>query len=261
MRGWLSRCRSDLSADPWEKGQRGSDESLRDDVVGDRAMDIGEAEVASGIAVGELLVIESHEVQDGRVKVVDVHAFVDGGEAEVVAGAVHATAFHAASGEPDGEAVIVVVASLGTFGGRGSAELAAPKDEGVIEEPAFLEIAKEHGDRLIGLLREGAMVGDVVVIVPGLSASGEHLDHADTAFNEAARGEAGLREGRFSVGLAHGFGFARKVENVLCLELHPEGHFEGMDTRLERVIVAMGIGVASIHGAEEIHEFALGTWA
>ena len=51
-----------------------------DHVVNHLAGDIGEAKISPGIAKGETLVIQAHEVEDGRVQVVHVHA--DGGSRE-----------------------------------------------------------------------------------------------------------------------------------------------------------------------------------
>src|SRR3954454_13583674 len=42
-----------------------------DDFVHHVALDVGEAEVAAGVAVGEALVVEAHELEDGGVEVVD----------------------------------------------------------------------------------------------------------------------------------------------------------------------------------------------
>ena len=36
-------------------------------------MDIGQAEVPAAVAVGELLVVETHELKDRRVQIVDVN--------------------------------------------------------------------------------------------------------------------------------------------------------------------------------------------
>ena len=38
-------------------------------------MHVGQAEVAAGVAVGQLLVVEAQQVQDRRVQVVDVDRF------------------------------------------------------------------------------------------------------------------------------------------------------------------------------------------
>ena len=49
---------------------------------------VGEAEVAALEAVGELLVVEAEQVQDGGVQVVDVDLALDDAEAEFVGRAV-----------------------------------------------------------------------------------------------------------------------------------------------------------------------------
>ena len=51
-------------------------------------MNIGQAEIAAGVAVGESLVVEAEQVQDRGVQVVDVDLVLDRVEAEFVGGAV-----------------------------------------------------------------------------------------------------------------------------------------------------------------------------
>ena len=55
-----------------------------DDVAGD----VGQAEVAAGVAVGEAFVVEAEQVQDRGLQVVDVDRVLDDVEAEVVGAAV-----------------------------------------------------------------------------------------------------------------------------------------------------------------------------
>src|SRR5438128_12372336 len=52
-------------------------------VVNDVAGDIGEAEVAAGVAVSELFVIQTHEVQDSGVEVMHVDGVLGVMHAEV----------------------------------------------------------------------------------------------------------------------------------------------------------------------------------
>lgn len=61
--------------------------SSGDDVADDMAMEVGEAEIAADVVVGEALVVEAHEMQNRPVQVVDVNAVFDGAEADVVGGA------------------------------------------------------------------------------------------------------------------------------------------------------------------------------
>ena len=105
------------------EGTSGLLESLRvilgEDGFDDGTSDVGEAEAAAVVGVGELLVIEAELVEDGGVDVVDV-GFVDGGVvADFVGFAVAHAAFDAASGHPGGEAMrVVVTAGFGGFLGK-----------------------------------------------------------------------------------------------------------------------------------------------
>ena len=115
----------------------------------DVAVDVGEAEVATGVAVGELFVIEAEEVEHGGVEVVDVDLVFDGLEAEVISRAVNVAAFGSAASHPSGEAVVVVVATVnfalvgsffGHFDDGGAPEFSAPEDEGFIKHAALFEV-------------------------------------------------------------------------------------------------------------------------
>ena len=122
---------------------------LSQEVVDDVAVDVGEAEVAAGVAVGEFFVIEAEEVEHGGVEIVDVDLVLDGGEAEVIGCAVDVAAFHSAAGHPGGEAVVIVIAAIyfalvgaffGHFDDGSSAEFATPEDEGFVEHAALFEV-------------------------------------------------------------------------------------------------------------------------
>ena len=71
---------------------------LHEDLVDDFAVDVGEAEIAAGVAVGELFVVEAEEVQHRGVEVVDVDGLVGGLEAEFIRRAVDRAAADAAAG-------------------------------------------------------------------------------------------------------------------------------------------------------------------
>ena len=62
-------------------------------------MDVGQAEIAASVAVGQLLVVEAEQVQERRVQVVDVHLVLRHVEAELVALANRHASLHAAAGQ------------------------------------------------------------------------------------------------------------------------------------------------------------------
>ena len=99
-------------------------------------MDVGEAEVATGEAVGELFVVDAHEMEDGGPHVVDGGWVLGGVVTEVVGGAIDVPAFDASASHPDGEAVGVVVTTITALSKGGATEFAGPDDEGGVEEAA-----------------------------------------------------------------------------------------------------------------------------
>src|SRR5207247_3502598 len=66
-------------------------------------MDVGEAEIATRVAEGELLVIETEQMKNCRVQVVYMDFIFDGLKTEFVRGAVDVTAPDAAARHPHGE--------------------------------------------------------------------------------------------------------------------------------------------------------------
>ena len=113
-------------------------------------MHIGESEVAALGAEGKLSVVETEQVENGGVEIVDVDFIFDGVEAEFVGFAVLDTAFDAAAGHPHGEGIRVVVAAIAaTLDHRSATEFSAPDDESFIEQPALLEVFQKRGASLV----------------------------------------------------------------------------------------------------------------
>src|ERR1051325_4856898 len=99
-----------LPTDPSAESSDGSCAWSGEDLAFHFAVDIGQAEVAAAVAIGQLLMIESHEVQDRGMQVVIVDTAGNGAVAEVVGGAVHVALLDAAAREPHGETEGMVIA-------------------------------------------------------------------------------------------------------------------------------------------------------
>ena len=151
-------------------------------------MDVGETEVAAAVAIGQTLVVEAHQVENGGVQIVDVNASFDGVVAEVVGGAVDVAALDAAARQPHREAVAMMIPAGGPFAHRRAAKLAAPDHQRVVEQAAGLEVAQKRGDGPVALAGMGAVVEDVAVIVPGLVVPVVDLDDANAALDQALKG-------------------------------------------------------------------------
>lgn len=200
------------------------------------AVDVGEAEIATGVTEGQFFVIETEEGKDGGVEIVNVDFVFSGLETEFIGGTVDITSFDPAAGQPGGEAVMIVIAAVdfsgigsggGQFDGGGASEFTAPDDEGVVEHAALFEIFEQGADGLVALFGEFAVVHfDVVVIIPRLACTMPDLDEADAAFKQAAGDEdlAGL--GALAVHGADVVRFATDIEGVGGIHLHAIGEFE-----------------------------------
>ena len=75
-------------------------------------MHIGEAEIPTGVAVSELLVVEAEETQDRGMQVVDVHRLLHGFESELVRRPVYLATLHPATGHPQSKSIVVVIPTV-----------------------------------------------------------------------------------------------------------------------------------------------------
>ena len=111
--------------------------------------DVGQTKVAARVPVSESSMIEAHQVQNRGVQIVNMYSILDGAKAKLVGSAKGEAPFHASSGQPHREPVVIVVSAvdlpcirsfLGQFDGRRSPKFASPDDQGVFQHPALLEI-------------------------------------------------------------------------------------------------------------------------
>ena len=238
--------------------------TLGEEVFDDVAVDVGEAEVAAGVGVGEFFVIEAEEVEDGGVHVVHVDFVGDGVVAEVVGFAEGEAGFDAGAGEPLAEAAgVVVAAGAVALGVGGAAEFAAPPDEGVFEEAALFEVLQQAGDGFVDGEGVVFVLGHVGVLVPSgvVGVVGVvDLDEADAGFGEAAGHEALAAEvvgGGFvdAVEFFGGGGFGVDVEGVGGVGLEAPGEFVGLDDGFDFLLLGGDLGALElllVEAAEEV---------
>src|SRR5437762_1200457 len=79
-------------------------------------VNVGEPEIATGMAEGEFFVIETKQLENRRVKIVNVDLVFHRLKAEFVGGAVDVTPALPSAVHPHGEAVVVVVPSVDLAG-------------------------------------------------------------------------------------------------------------------------------------------------
>ena len=81
-------------------------------------------------------IIETQQVQHGRVQVGDVMAFAQGMVAEFVGRTVNIALLQSRTCHPNGEAVRVMIATITALGKGRAAKLACPHDECAVEQAA-----------------------------------------------------------------------------------------------------------------------------
>src|SRR5262249_58829212 len=155
---------------------------------------VGQPHGAPAEADRQAFVVDAQEVEHRRVQVVDLDLVLDGVVAVVVGLAVDRAALDAPAGQPDGEAVRVVVAPVLALGHRGAAELAAPDDQSLVQQPAPLQVPEQAGDRPVdgpGVVLVAGL--EVAVLVPAVGpddARAEDLDEPHAPLDQAPGDQA-----------------------------------------------------------------------
>src|SRR6266851_608731 len=122
---------------------------LRNDSLRYYSGDVSQAEIAAGVTIGELLVIESQQVQDGGVHIVNMHAILDGVVAEFIGCAIYKPGLHASARHPHRVAVRIVIPAVAKLRPRRAPELPRPDYERILEQTSGLQVLQQPGDRLI----------------------------------------------------------------------------------------------------------------
>lgn len=118
--------------------------------------DVGESKIAALEAVREAEVIESEQVEQRRVEIIDVDWVTRDIPTDFVGFTVGESAFESAASHQDGECEGVMVtpcdvlAAAAIFAERGSSKLASDDDEGFVEQAALFEVFDKGGNGLVG---------------------------------------------------------------------------------------------------------------
>src|SRR5690349_8291305 len=116
-------------------------------------MHVRKATLHAVVVVTQPLVIEAEDMEHRRMEVVDARHVLNGLVTELVRCTVAEAAFHARTGEPDGEAFRIVVTPIrALLKRRHAAELRHERNKSVREQPTALEVAEQGGAWLVEYL-------------------------------------------------------------------------------------------------------------
>src|SRR5882672_10706008 len=174
-------------------------EILCNQLIDHIAVNIGQPEIPARMPKGKLRMVESEEMKNCGVKIVDMHRVLGGLEPEFIGGAMNMSAADSSSCHPHGETVMIVIAAIdfarvrpGSWqldGGR-SAKFAAPNHQCILQHSALLQVRQQSADRLIAFAGEFAVVFlEIIMIVPRLPLAVPDLDETHPALEQPPRDE------------------------------------------------------------------------
>src|SRR5688572_30645612 len=101
------------------------------------------------MAVGQFLVIQSHQGQKGGVQIVNVNLLVQGIKSILIRDPIAEPRLHSGPRHPHGEGVRVMVASIGSLTSRSPAKLSSPENKRILQEPARFQILEQSSNWLV----------------------------------------------------------------------------------------------------------------
>ena len=95
---------------------------------------------ATVVEIGEINMVQTHQVKNCSVDIVNVRRTVDRAQTKFIGAADGLPGLYAAAREPGREAPRVVVPSFAFFVKRGTPELATPDDERIVQQSARFQV-------------------------------------------------------------------------------------------------------------------------
>ncbi len=233
----------------------------------DIPVNIGQAAFQAVVVLGQALVIQSQEVQDGRIEIPDGGS-IDGRPAsECIGFPVTHAAPNARAHHPEGEGIGIMVSPRCALLMSGHApKFGAPEDERVFKQTPLFEVGEQGGG---GLVEDGAMAHVVgpqrfmripieETVHPAGPGSTVEIDITNAPFQEAAGKQAvagvGRQEGvpgirpveRVDVG-----GFGLEFTHLGRAQLHACRQLVGGDAGLEIGFMGAILGVFPVQEREK----------
>ena len=231
---------------------------LRQEVVDDVAINVRQAEVAAGVAVGEPFVVEAKHMKQRGVQIVDGDAIFDARKPNSSVAPWHVAPLETAAGHEHREPVRVMIAAVAAFGDRRTAEFAAPDHRRFIEQTSAFEIADQGGTGAVHIRASAAQVAvDLVMIVPRLAGTIVDVNRCRRRARRAVREDAAVGERRRAIFFAHGRGFAAQIERFVSFGLHAKGGFHRLDAGFEEFVAADRLFVVAVELLYEVELLAL----
>ena len=165
-----------ISLESWESG---------DDIRHQLPMDVRKSKITTRMVVGESLMVESHEMKNRGMPVMDVDTTIHCLGPVFIGRTVLDSSLDAAAGHPHRESLCVVIPSIVVLGIGRAAEFSAAENESVLEHSTLLEISQETRDRPVDLgATADHRLSKVAMMIP--SAGGDLYETAHRILQAAS---------------------------------------------------------------------------
>lgn len=121
-------------------------------------VNVSQAKIATGKAKRESLVVESQQMQDRGMQVVQMNFVLHRVIAVFVGGAVAKPSLYASAGEEHRVALRVMVSAVAALGGRRASKFATPDNERVLKQSAAFQVVQQSSNWLIDLQGIGGVL-------------------------------------------------------------------------------------------------------
>ena len=111
---------------------------MRHNFLNHFARHIRQSKIATRVTIGQSFVVDSHQMQNRGMQIMNVNAIVNGAESKFISFTIRLAAFYTASCEPRCESIMIVIAAVAIFRCWRSAEFAAPQHQRFIKQSALL---------------------------------------------------------------------------------------------------------------------------
>jgi hypothetical protein len=228
-------------------------------------VNVGQAVVPALEAISQTLVVDAELVQDRGLQVVDVHGVFGRAVTKVIRCPIGNARLDATTRHPHGKATRMMVATVDFRGTRAlgeyrTPELAAPDDQGIVEEAALLEVLEQASGWSVDVVAHQRQVpGDVSVMIP---TDVIKLNERNAAFGHAtgeqAVGGVGATHTRlFAVEFEGSIRLGREVGQLGHGRLHPKSHFVLLHPGLN-LGIPHGLALESVEACDCLDASALG---
>ena len=114
-------------------------------------VDISQAEIASLKPIGQAGVVQSEQVQQRRIEIVDMDGIPRDVESQFVRLTVRVPTPYTTAGKPCCKAAVMVIAAIvATLHHRSASKFAPPDDQRVVQQPALFKVPQQSRGSLVG---------------------------------------------------------------------------------------------------------------